>query len=180
MSTSFYQLPQGIIRQLSSRLTLSGKLLLPCDLESQLATQLAQEQLECDSYDKGVHIFDPLWWSAKSGVFDWIIANTTGLKEESLYIMDYGINIANEGVIILDRLSFLEPVAKRRKLLINNKLSDVMIFSPRPKFSTVSNSRDSVTSAWFVFRKPENWQDLTNIEYLVDWQAVPPLPITSA
>lgn len=177
MSTNFYQIPPGIVNQLSSRLSLNGKLLLPCDEGGQIATQLNQQQLDCDSYEKGVHIFDPLWWSAKNGVFDWVIANTTGIKEEALYIMDYGITIAKEGVILLDRLSFLEPVAKRRKLLTNNKLSDLMIFSPRPQFSTVSKSRDSVTSAWFVFRRPENWADGTNIEYLVDWQSAPPLPL---
>lgn len=176
MSTNFYQIPQGIVYQLSSKLFLTGKLLLPCDIDGQLAAQLNQQQLDCDSYEKGIHIFDPLWWTAKRGVFDWVIANTTGLKEETYYILDYGTSIANKGVIILDRLSFLEPVAKRRKLFLNNKLSDLMIFSPRPQFSTISKSRDSVTSAWFVFRRPENWMDGTNIEFLVDWQAVPPLP----
>jgi len=177
MSTNFYKIPQGIVNQLSSHLSLSGRLLLPCDLDGQLAAQLNQQQLDCDGYEKGIHIFDPLWWTAKQGVYDWVIANTTGLKEETHYVLDYGIAIANKGVIVLDRLSFLEPVAKRRKLFQNCKLSDLMIFSPRPQFSTVSKSRDSVTSAWFVFRQPKNWMDGTNIEFLVDWQSVPPLSL---
>ena len=176
MSTEFYQLPPGLVRQLSSKIPLSGKLLLPCDQGGQLAQQLKQLQLSADGYEKGIHIFDPLWWASKQNNYDWVIANTTGLKEETQYVLDYGISIANEGVIVLDRLSFLEPVTKRRKFLQNNRLSDLLIFSPRPKFSAVSNARDSVTSAWFVFKKPENWFDGTNIEYLVDWQAAPPLP----
>ena len=176
MSTNFYQLPPGLVRALSSKIPLSGKLLLPCDDGNQLAQQLGQVQLTSDSYEPGMHVFDPLWWTPKQGVYDWVIANTTGLKEETQYILDYGIAIANEGVIILDRLSFLEPVTKRRKFLQNNKLSDLLILSPRPKFSSISKARDSVTSAWFVFKSPTNWFDGTNIEYLVDWQAVPPLP----
>ena len=173
---TFYQLPQGIVRALSSNIQLTSKLLLPCDTDGQIGMQLQQLQYGCDSFEPGLHVFDPLWWQAKHEIYDWVIANTTGLKEETQYILDYGISIAKEGVIILDRLSFLEPVTKRRKFLQNNKLSDLMILSPRPKFSTVSAARDSVTSAWFVFRRPEDWFDGTNIEYLVDWQAVPPLP----
>ena len=176
MSTNFYQLPQGLVRALSSKITLSGKLLLPCDTDAQLAQQLQQLQLSCDSYEPGMHVFDPLWWNSKHEVYDWVIANTTGLKEETQYVLDYGISVAKEGVIVLDRLSFLEPVTRRRKFLQNNKLSDLMILSPRPRFSAVSNTRDSVTSAWFVFKRPDEWFDGTNIEYLVDWQAVPPLP----
>lgn len=176
MSTNFYQLPSGLVRALSSNITLSGKLLLPCDSESQLAQQLQQLQLSSDSYEPGMHVFDPMWWSTKHEIYDWVIASTTGLKEETQYILDYGVSIAKEGVIVLDRLSFLEPVTKRRKFLQNNKLSDLMILSPRPQFSAISKARDSVTSAWFVFRRPEDWYDGTNIEYLVDWQAVPPLP----
>jgi hypothetical protein len=45
MSTNFYKIPQGIVHQLSSHLSLSGRLLLPCDLDGQLAAQLNQQQL---------------------------------------------------------------------------------------------------------------------------------------
>ena len=179
MSTNFYKLPVGIVRALSSNVPLSGKILLPCDVEGQIAEQLNQNHLSADSYEPGMHLFDPLWWSSKHSIYDWVITNTTGLKEEAQYVLDYGVSIANEGVIVLDRLSFLEPVTRRRQFLQNNKLSDLLILSPRPKFSSMSAARDSVTSAWFVFRRPENWFDGTNIEYLVDWQAVPPLPTTS-
>lgn len=179
MDTEFYKLPPGILHQLSSRLEL-GNVLAPYDPDGQLGLQIRQQRIEVETFDRGAHVFDPLWWANRRNKFDWVIANTTGLKTEALYILDYGIKAAMQGVIILDRLSFLEPVAKRRNFLRNNKLSDVFIFSPRPQFSTVTKTKDSVTSAWFVFRSPENWNDGTNIEYLVDWQATPPLPdITS-
>ena len=175
MSTNFYQLPLGLVDQLSSKIPLSGRILIPCDQDSQLASHLHRLHLACDTHERGMHIFDPIWWQSRIDKYDWIIANTTGLKDETQYILDYGVIAAKEGVIILDRLSFLEPVTKRKQFLIKNKLSDLLIFSPRPRFSTISKARDSVTSAWFVFKRPEDWFDGTNIEYLVDWQAVPPL-----
>lgn len=179
MNTQFYQLPPGILRQLSSRLKLTN-VLVPCDLDGQLESQIRQERIQVTAFDRGEHIFDPLWWANNRGKFDWVIANTTGLKSEALYIQDYGIKTAIKGVVLLDRLSFLEPVAKRKNFLCSNKLSDVFVFSPRPQFSTITKAKDSVTSAWFVFRSPENWKDGTNIEYLVDWQATPPLPDISS
>jgi hypothetical protein len=123
------------------------------------------------------NVTNPIWWvSEKQKNYDWVIAQTMGLSEYSEYILEYGIQIANKGIAVLDRLSFIEPVAKRKTFLLKNKLSNMIVLNPRPKFRAIGSTRDSVTSCWFVFQKPENWTDGTQVTFGLDWDRVDPLP----
>jgi len=86
------------------------------------------------------------------------------------------MSIAVNGVAFLDRLSFLEPVTKRRNFLLKNKLSNLVVLSPRPKFRSVGSAKDSVTACWFVFQKPDKWMDGTMMSYAVNWENIGALP----
>jgi hypothetical protein len=99
-----------------------------------------------------------------------------GLKDLSEYILEYGMEIATNGIAVLDRLSFIEPVARRRTFLLKNKLSNMVVLSPRPKFRAVGSTKDSVTACWFVFQKPDKWMDGTMISYAVNWENIGALP----
>jgi len=173
MTSNYYELPSRIASPLTSIIDPDEKLLVPRD--PKLADQLRGLGFETEAHEGTDHVFETSWWRERDQKFDWVVANTTGLREEQQYILDYGIAVAKHGLIILDRLSFLEPVRSRKKFLLNNKLSDLMILSPRPRFSSISSARDSVTSAWFVFRKPEDWLDGANLRFALDWQTPPPL-----
>jgi hypothetical protein len=142
-----------------------------------LSSQLRAHNFTVTTNKDSDNLVNPIWWTTmRDKQYDWVIANTTGLNEYSEYILDYGIQVAREGIAVLDRLSFIEPVAKRRNFLLANKLSDMIVLSPRPRFSSVSTSRDSVTSCWFVFQRPGMWMDGTQVSYAVNWDAAQTLP----
>lgn len=173
MASNYYELPSRIASPLKLIIDADEKLLVPRD--PKLADQLRDLGFEAEAHEGTDHVFETSWWRERDQKFDWVVANTTGLKEEQQYVLDYGIAVAKQGLIILDRLSFLEPVRSRKKFLLNNKLSNLMILSPRPRFSSISSARDSVTSAWLVFRKPQDWLDGANLHFALDWHAAPAL-----
>lgn len=49
-----------------------------------------------------------------------------------------------------------------------HNLSNLIVFSPRPKFRSDTSGSGSVTVAWFVWRK--DWTGETQIEFLNDWR----------
>ena len=67
-------------------------------------------------------------------------------------ILQNAHRIARFGVLLLLRLSFLEPTKKRGEWLKRNPPNRVMIFGqPRPSFTAGGN--DSVTTAWMFWSK---------------------------
>lgn len=89
-------------------------------------------------------------------------------------ILNNALNTVDE-VIMLLRLSFLEPV-KDRKLILNDykdNLIKVISINPRPKFRTDTKSTDSVTVAWFVWNKKFSWNKLgieCPFDFITDWR----------
>jgi hypothetical protein len=174
---SFYTIPEGVTHQLIKHTYIQGSVLVPYDPEDQLTSQLRAHNIAVTTNRDESNLVNPIWWtSIRDMGYDWVIANTTGLGEYSEYILDYGIQVATEGIAVLDRLSFIEPVTKRRNFLLANKLTNMVVLSPRPRFSSVSNTRDSVTSCWFVFQQPDRWMDGTHVSYAVNWDAAQTLP----
>ena len=174
---SFYTIPEGVTHQLIKNSYIQGSVLVPYDPNDTLSDQLRAHNLTVTTNKNSDNLVNPIWWTTmRDKQYDWVIANTTGLNEYSEYILDYGIQIAREGIAVLDRLSFIEPVAKRRSFLLSNKMSNMIVLSPRPRFSSVSASRDSVTSCWFVFQRPDKWMDGTHVSYAVNWDAAQTLP----
>jgi hypothetical protein len=175
--SDFYSIPKGVTHALIKHSFITGKVLVPHDPLNVLTDQLATHGLTVVRNDDEKNLVDPIWWvNEKKKGYDWVIACTMGASERNEYILEYGMQIAAQGIAILDRLSFIEPVSRRKTFLLKNKLSNMIVLSPRPKFRALGSTRDSVTSCWFIFQKPENWRDGTQVTFGLDWDRVDPLP----
>lgn len=89
-------------------------------------------------------------------------------------ILENCLDIVDE-VIMLLRLSFIEPTKDRKDLLNNYKdnLVKVITFNPRPKFRSDTKSTDSVTVAWFIFNKQFSWSKIgidCPFDFITDWK----------
>ena len=178
MTTAFYQLPQGITKQLNENVYLDGKVVCPFDPDLTLTNQLKKLGVDCEGNADIERALDIHYWRAlKEQGTNWIVVNTSGADQRvKEYILNYSTDIATEGIALLDRLSFLEPAKGRKEFLLANKLSNLVVLHPRPNFRAVGGKKDSVTSAWFVFRKKENWQDGVDLSFALSWQGTESLP----
>lgn len=168
--SSFYKTPKGVGHALTKRVRLEGSVLIPYDIDGQLEAELKSAGVSVSVNNDSDKLLDPVWWlheSQKDHAF--VVQSTVGLKEHSEYILKYGMQVCAQGMCLLERLSFLEPVTRRRDFLLSYKMSNMVIFSPRPNFRQLGSQKDSVTSAWFVFRHPDQWQDGAIVEYALDW-----------
>jgi len=177
LMSEFYTIPSGVTHTLVKHTFITGSVLVPFDPDLTLSTELQRHNYTVTTNTDIENITDPNWWvSMREQAFDWVVCSTMGLKDLSEYILEYGMEIATNGIAILDRLSFIEPVARRRTFLLKNKLSNMVVLSPRPKFRSIGSTKDSVTACWFVFQKPELWRDGTMVSYAVNWEDIGALP----
>jgi hypothetical protein len=173
MMETFYSIPAGITHALVKHTYVTGSVLVPYDPMGVLSEQLKSHNLNVTTNEKIENITDPVWWvSEKQKNYDWVVAATMGLSELSEYILEYGMQVTTEGIAVLDRLSFLEPVTRRRNFLLKNKLSNMVVLNPRPKFRAIGSTKDSVTSCWFVFQHPDKWRDNTQISFALNWDRI--------
>jgi len=56
------------------------------------------------------------WWS-KLPEFDWAVAVTQGVGKTVDWVLEPSYELAKEGLVILDRLTFLEPTRDRSDFL---------------------------------------------------------------
>lgn len=98
---------------------------------------------------------------------DWVISNPPYKQPDCDAIIQNAWDFAAVGIAMLLRLSYLEPCQGRAKFLKEAKLSNLIIFNPRPQFIPGKKATDSSTVAWFVWRK--NWIAQTTITYCTDW-----------
>ena len=150
---------------------MEGAVLLPFDPEGALEKQVRKAQVtDIISNDSQENLVDLDWWSQQKGKVDWVVAITQGMKEYTKYVTECGIQVARKGVCVLDRLTFLEPTRAREDFLRDASLTNIKILSPRPSFRVDgTNSKDPVTSAWFVFQKPGAAPVNTTIDFEVGW-----------
>ena len=177
---TFYSIPEGVTRSLKVHASVDGTALVPFDPLGILSEQLKTQGLTVEKNDDEHNLTDPCWWADHRNRFDWVIGCTMGLSQYSEHILEYGMQISKEGIAVLDRLSFIEPVAKRRTFLLTHKLSNMIVLNPRPRFRAIGSTKDSVTSCWFIFRSPEMWMDHTQVSFALDWDRLdqlPPLPL---
>ena len=169
---SFYRVPDNILNPITERNLLTGRILLPLDTDGQLKAQL--ESLGnfdsiITSTDDSDHL-DTAWWKSLPE-FDWTLAITQGVRENINWILEPGYQLASRGLVILDRLTFLEPTRSRSVFLSEKPLSNLIVLNPRPIFrADQSKTKDSVTSAWMVFDKAKQKDEGTNIDFDVSWQ----------
>jgi len=151
---------------------IKGKVLLPSDFDGELASQLRGYGLgELTVNRNRDNVTDIEWWTQQKDQHDWVVAITQGDKDNCHWITECGIQAARYGVCILDRISFLEPTRGREDFLTSTSLTNIKILSPRPSFRADNrSSKDSVTSAWFVFHKAGAALTSTQIDFAVGWQ----------
>jgi len=168
---SFYQVPKFIFSPLAQSEVCTGTILLPSDFSGELEKQIkAAGAHEIITNKSESNLLDPDWWESHRDKVDWVIAITQGLKEYTTWIAECGLDIASKGVCLLDRLTFLEPTRNREAFLQEASLVNMKILSPRPAFRADGKQlKDSVTSAWFTFKKPGEAQVSTTIDYEVGW-----------
>ena len=109
---SFYQVPQQILNPVLDLRILSGRIVLPTDLDKGLA---AIEEWGFDdlvSTDEYSNHIDRSWWQGLPP-FDWTVAITQGMGESIDWILEPGYELSKKGLIVLDRITFLEPTRKR-------------------------------------------------------------------
>lgn len=80
---------------------------------------------------------------------DWTITNPPFNK--AIDILENALEFSTKGVVLLLRLSFLEPTQRRKNLLSTNPPQKLIVL-PRISF-TGDGKRDSVTCAWMIWTK---------------------------
>ena len=168
---SFYRVPDNIINPIAEKKLVSGRIVLPLDTDGQLEAQLnSLGHTECIRADNDTDYLDASWWKNLPD-FDWTLAITQGVRENVQWIIEPGYELASRGLIILDRLTFLEPTRTRSAFLLEKSLSNLIVLNPRPIFrADQSKTKDSVTSAWMVYDKAKPTDKGTNIDFDVSWQ----------
>jgi hypothetical protein len=169
--SNFYCVPHYIFDPIRNSGLVDGVVLLPFDPEGALEKQVRKASVtDVITNNCEENIVDLEWWSKQKGQVDWVVAITQGMKDYNKWITECGLQAARKGVCILDRLTFLEPTRAREDFLQNSSLTNIKILSPRPSFrADGTNSKDPVTSAWFVFQKPGAAQVNTCIDFEVSW-----------
>lgn len=169
--SNFYRVPRYIFDPIRKSGLISGAILLPYDPEHALKKQIGNtisSDIIVNTCEENLVDLD--WWSQQKDKVDWVIAITQGMKEYTKWVTECGLQVARKGVCVLDRLTFLEPTRAREEFLQDASLTNIKILSPRPSFrADGTNSKDPVTSAWFVFQKPGAAQVNTQIDFEVGW-----------
>jgi hypothetical protein len=169
--TSFYRVPKYIFDPIGKTGLVKGKVLLPSDYDGELAAQVRKFNVDDVTINRNPdNVLDLDWWSKQKDQFDWVVAITQGDKDKAQWITECGMQSAKNGLCILDRLTFLEPTRNREDFLLNTSLANIKILSPRPSFRADNKAtKDSVTSAWFVFHRAGAALISTNIDFEVGW-----------
>lgn len=186
----FYRTSALLTRALLCRVQLKGNVLECCSGDGAIA-----QELEKHCYQSSYHVpFNVLtndlvdqcchqanvdvtqeasWGNLTHGLLsaeqiDWVITNPPFNKAHEIVPLAY--KYTQTGIAMLLRLSYLEPCSNRAQWLQQHRhnLSNLIVFSPRPKFRSDTSGSDAVTVAWFVWRK--DWTDETQIEFLNDWR----------
>lgn len=184
VSKNFYQIQPSLVKVMLDHFRPVGSILTLTDPGKVVSNTLNQAtSIHCVAHTEESDFYSTEWWRQQktNWTHNWVVAPMLGTQEYNTYIYKYATEVAKHGVILLGRLSLLEPTKERREFLANHALTDMVVLNPRPNYRSVGSKKDSVTSCWFMFKKKENWADGTNITYALDWQqefsgtALPPL-----
>lgn len=150
----FYETPPWQTQALLRRVQIAGRVLECCAGDWSLANQLKG----CDVYTNDV---DPMraadfhmdasqapnWQNFP--VVDWVVTNPPFNK--AFPILKNALKHARFGVVMLLRISFLEPTEERTEFLSDAPPQQQIVL---PRWSYKQNgATDSVTTAWYVWRK---------------------------
>ena len=151
----FYPTPAWATEILLDRVMVSGSVLEPCAGQGHIANALrrGRRRVEVVTNDVDPRLTADFHLDALFDEFatkfkvDWIISNPPFNLAD--LIVPRCLEMAEWGVAMLLRLSWLEPTKARGSFLEKNPPSTLIIL-PRISF-TGDGSTDSVTTAWFVW-----------------------------
>ena len=108
------------------------------------------------------------WKDLGKNGLDFVITNPP--YNQAFEILTHAQKYARTGVILLLRLSFLEPTKKRGKWLQAHPPTFIRVYgSPRPKFTEPST--DTVTTAWMGWLNDVSFEDYYNpISFAREWK----------
>lgn len=186
----FYRTPALLTRALLSRIQLKGNVLECYSGDGAIAQELEKHRYQPgypipfnvftnDLVDRvhnhaDVDVTQEDSWSSlahrllPAEQIDWVVTNPPFNKAHE--IMPFAYQYTQAGIAMLLRLSYLEPCSNRAPWLHEHRhnLSNLIVFSPRPKFRPDTAGSDSVTVAWFVWQKC--WAGGTQIDFVSDWR----------
>ena len=153
-----YYTPTQAVRQMLDALDFSlhdAKILEPCSGDGAIANELIargynvhsndiDKKFLCDSY---LDMTLRKNWDVFTDV-DWVITNPP--FTEAPQMVPDALRIAKKGVIMLLRLSFLEPCKNRMEFLIKSPPNHLLV---TPRISFTGAGTDRVTTSWFIWRK---------------------------
>ena len=182
MLNDFYPTPGPITEGLLESASITGSVFEPCAGHNAI-TEVLNQQSNINAVASDLlwnvpqgyttnDATDPQFWK-EWGKFDWVITNPPFCVAEKILPLAY--DHAEVGVAFLLRLSWLEPCNGRAEWMANHadQLQKVIVISgPRVRFRTDTDGSDSVTCAWFVWRKAWSWKSLgVNCpDFLRDWK----------
>lgn len=183
----FYPTPEGLTRGMLGKMApyLPRKSILECCdgsgaisdiLKALPSTPTVQTNelypQEGRSYDYQLDATDPASWELFDPM-DWVITNPPFSLAEK--ILPLAFEHSSKGVIMLLRLSYLEPCERRADWLKKNTDSLQMLIpvNPRPQYRKDTRGTSSVTDAWFVFNKNFTWSGrglYSPFQFLTEWK----------
>ena len=175
----FYTTSEKLTEQLLLNYPISkNKVILePCNGKGHISNYLKQVGYKVITNDIDTNQIADTYYDASKPILyqikcDIVITNPPfNLATE---ILANSLKIADE-VIMLLRLSFLEPTKNRRDVMNRYKdnLVKVVIINPRPKFREDTTNTDSVTVAWFIWNKQFSWKQLgidCPFDFITNWR----------
>ena len=161
-----------VTRLLLDKVDIKGVVFEPCAGEGHIAAQFPNRCFTNDidtnlrKHDGVYHDYfldatkEQSWEQLTySNRIDWVITNPPFNK--AFDILQHSWNNCTTGVAFLLRLSFLEPTKKRGQWLEDNadQMFKIIPVNPRVRFRQDTNGSDSVTVAWFIWRKDFSWDN---------------------
>lgn len=161
-----------VTRLLTEKVDIKGIVFEPCAGNGDIAAQFSGRCFTNDidsnlrkqdgsEHDYNSDATDSLVWQqwSKYNRIDWVVTNPPYNK--AFDVLQHSWNNCTTGVAMLLRLSFLEPTKQRGQWLEENadQMCKIIPVNPRIRFRQDTNGSDSVTVAWFVWRKDFSWDN---------------------
>jgi len=158
-----YYTPDFLIKSFLEKkyVTFNGLILEPCAGEKAIANVLKQNfpDIVLETNDINTDLDVNLHYDCRELLslpqhYDWIITNPPFNQAHEIIPLAY--EKATQGIVMLLRLSYLEPCSNRKEWLSQHP-PNILVVNKRVSF-TGNGKSDSCTTAWFVWLKNSDKQ----------------------
>jgi len=162
-ANDFYPTPAWATRELLARVAIKGAVIEPCMGDGAIArvlddggtwvygSDIDRSRPSCSFYGDAANrdLWETIQATMPDDKIDWVVTNPP--FNRAAEIVPLAFEFAIEGIAMLLRLSFLEPVEDRGAWLNEHPPTELIVL---PRISFTNDGRtDSVTCAWMVWRK---------------------------